>query len=172
MYNLGGCSLHKMSTKALTQIIFPGEFRVTWPFLEGQFFLFIKSITIFLSQALWHILSDFVADSFLYNFGECSLHKLKPKALTQKLFSGDFKMAWSFFGLLYVKCISVRKRHHVLKPSIMTLFFWFRCRFDIGQLWRVSFAQGETQSSNLKSFPGIFPHGMVIFGPEFCSFYI
>jgi hypothetical protein len=41
LYNYGGSSLHVLSLKALTQVICPGDFRVSWSFLASRFILFL-----------------------------------------------------------------------------------------------------------------------------------
>jgi hypothetical protein len=38
------------------------------------------------------------ANSILYNLRGSSLHMKRLKALTQRTFPGDFRMAWSFFA--------------------------------------------------------------------------
>jgi hypothetical protein len=63
------------------------------------FFLFInfgKNIN-FTSLPLKNYLTNFVANSILYNYGGSSKHVLSFKALTQVICPGDFRVACSFF---------------------------------------------------------------------------
>jgi hypothetical protein len=75
-YSYGGSSLHVLSFKTLTQIIFPGDSRIAWLFLVLRFVLYIhfgKNI-IFKSLSFKNHLTNSVANLVLYNYGWFSLH--------------------------------------------------------------------------------------------------
>jgi hypothetical protein len=67
---------------------------------------------------------DLAADSFLYNFGGCTLHKIKTKALIQFICPGDFRVAWPFIwtGDLFFVYINVLKKHHIQESTVPTPF--------------------------------------------------
>jgi hypothetical protein len=145
LYNLRGSSLHIERTKALTQVICPGDFRVAWSFFcTGDVFIlyvkFEKKPIIFTSLPLKHHLINSNANLFLYNLRGSSLHMKRPKALTQGTCPGGFGMARSFSGdllFLYIKCIHFREKDHYFEQKP---FDQFKCKFDFLQLERVFLA--------------------------------
>jgi hypothetical protein len=103
LYNFRWSSLHIKRPKALSHAIRPGDFRVAWSniFWTGDLFFFyinFRKIIIFKSLPFKSHLTNAVANSILYNFGESSWNIKRPKALTQVICQGVFRVALSFFA--------------------------------------------------------------------------
>jgi hypothetical protein len=64
----------------------------------------------------------------------------RPKALTQVICPGDFRVAWLFSSDLLFLYINYGKKHQFNEPTVQKPFDQFQCKFNFVQLERVFFA--------------------------------